>query len=489
MKKIYYIYIIFFFIFSISLYSQNNQACYDCHDDPDISMEKRGKTISLTVRKFDLKRSVHQNLKCVDCHTGFNPDEIPHKPKITPVNCTSCHQEYIKNHIFHPQFKQTKTFDKPGVDCKACHGTHTIISPKNPNSNLHFTNSTNFCGSCHQEYKEQHIKSEHFVQLQKHEPNAPTCIYCHRQPITAKKEPDKVKLKQNQEKICLNCHLVTNQTKYSKSLINYEESVHGRAILKGNIFAAGCIDCHGVHDLQKANSPNSSVSREKIPDVCGKCHVTIAQEYKASIHGQSLKKGNKDAPGCTYCHGEHSIQQPVRIDKQLITKNQMNFDNLVSTKMLQCVECHANEEMMKKYNILTIDKAHDWLPNLATHYKTVRCVDCHSVYEPPHLSHNILSPEQTIRRCEECHSKNSVLMTMLYKHEKEKSREKLGFINGTVLSDAYVVGTTRNIYLDVLSLTLFGFIVFGILLHGAIRWYFRKAAPKDTEKIKEITEE
>ena len=88
----------------------------------------------------------------------------------------------------------------------------------------------------------------------------------------------------------------------------------------------------------------------------------------------------------------------------------MNFDNLVTTKMLQCVECHADEEMMKKYNILTIDKAHDWLPNLATHYKTVRCVDCHSVYEPPHLSHNILTPEQTIRRCEECHSKNSVLM-------------------------------------------------------------------------------
>lgn len=470
-------------------YSQDNQTCYDCHDDPEITMEKKGKEISLTVRKFDLKRSAHQGLKCVECHKGFNPDDIPHKEKITPVNCMDCHKDYKEKHTFHTQFKNAAKFDSPDLNCKSCHGTHNVVSPKNPSAPMHFTKSTEFCGKCHTDVKKHHLESQHFVQLQKHDPNAPTCIYCHKNPVTLKSEGNKLKLKQNQEKLCLNCHLKTNQTKYSKSLIDYEKSVHGQAILKGNEFAAACIDCHGTHELKKASDTSSSVAANKIPDVCGKCHITISQEYKASIHGQSLMKGNADSPGCTYCHGEHAIQTPLKIDKQLIQKNKMNFENLESTKMLQCVECHANEDMMKKYNVLTIEKAHDWLPNLATHYQTVRCVDCHSVYEPPHMSHNILNPEQTIKRCEECHSKNSVLMSMLYKHEKEKSREKLGFINGTVLSDAYVVGTTRNVFLDVLSLSVFGLVIFGIAIHGAIRWYFKKSAPKDDEKIQEIKED
>jgi hypothetical protein len=79
-------------------------------------------------------------------------------------------------------------------------------------------------------------------------------------------------------------------------------------------------------------------------------------------------------------------------------------------------------------------------------------------------------------------------MTKLYKHEKEKSREKLGFINGTLLSDAYVVGTTRNVYLDSISYTIFGITLLGIMIHGFLRWYFRKSIKKpmdsftDTEK-------
>jgi hypothetical protein len=78
-------------------------------------------------------------------------------------------------------------------------------------------------------------------------------------------------------------------------------------------------------------------------------------------------------------------------------------------------------------------------------------------------------------------------MTKLFKHEKEKSREKMGFINGTILNDAYVVGTTRNIYLDVVSLTLMGLTLLGISIHGFIRWYFRKIkiSPDGNEEIAE----
>jgi hypothetical protein len=65
-------------------------------------------------------------------------------------------------------------------------------------------------------------------------------------------------------------------------------------------------------------------------------------------------------------------------------------------------------------------------------------------------------------------------MSKLYKHEKSQSRKKYGFINGTLLSDAYVVGTTRNLFLDSFSVIAFIVILLGIGFHGFMRWYFKK---------------
>ena len=116
-------------------------------------------------------------------------------------------------------------------------------------------------------------------------------------------------LKKAQIELCLSCHLnnPSVESKFAKTLLNFEKSVHGAAIMKGKSGAAGCVDCHGVHDLTKTTNPNSRINHKNVPNVCGKCHVSIAQEYKSSIHGVALAKGSVDVPACTYCHGEHNI--------------------------------------------------------------------------------------------------------------------------------------------------------------------------------------
>ncbi len=466
------------FILSARAFSQADDVCLECHSEPDIQMEKNGRTISLHVKKYELKRSVHAKLRCVQCHVGFDPYEMPHKENIRPVNCMGCHKDPYKKHAFHPGMKIALN-DKNNselLDCKRCHGTHEILASEKKLSNTNAKNSTEFCGSCHEKEKEQHIKSEHYVSVNQDKPNAPTCIYCHVHPITKGYGLDPVQLKLNQEKLCLSCHLNNpNQTQYSKSLVSYEQSVHGAQLLKGNQNAAVCVDCHGSHDLEKANSPDSRINRYKIPQVCGKCHISIAHEYESSIHGIALLKGNKDVPGCTFCHGEHNIVPVPDVPTKVFNETHINKSTFIKNKMVYCVVCHVDEKMMDKYNISTVQKAHEWLPNQAVHWETVRCVDCHSSYVPPNLSHNILPPEKTVKKCEECHSKNSILMTKLYKHEKETSREKFGFINGTILSDAYVIGTTRNVLLDTLSLIIFSVTLIGIGLHILLRWYFNRA--------------
>ncbi|MCX6156210.1 MAG: hypothetical protein NT007_18830 [Candidatus Kapabacteria bacterium] len=455
------------------LAAQDNDLCLGCHDDASITKEKNGKVISLTVKKFVFARSVHKKLNCISCHVGFDPNNIPHKANIETPNCMNCHYDAPSRHKFHPQMaRATGQGGAPNVDCKGCHGHHDITSPKDPNSKFHFTKLLDFCGNCHKDKKEQHLQSEHFFAYSNNNPNVPTCIYCHKQPVTKASLLAPAELKANQVKLCLSCHLhnpaVTSP--YSKSLVNYEQSVHGQALAKGKKEAAVCIDCHGVHKLQKADNPDSRINQAKVPELCGKCHIEVSREYRMSVHGIALKKGEKDAPGCTFCHGEHGIKAQPEIPHKMYEESLMKRATLIRTKMFYCVVCHADEAMMKKYKLNTIEKAHDWLPNKEAHWETVRCVDCHSSYAPPNLSHNILPPEKTIKKCEGCHQQNSKLMAKLYKHQKKQSREKYGFVNGTLLSDAYVIGSTRNIFLDVMSVLLTVFTFIGVFIHGTMRW-------------------
>ncbi len=450
----------------------------ECHSDKDISMEKNDKVVSLYVNAKTLSESPHAGLKCVDCHKGFNAEEFPHKENIKPIQCQSCHTDYLNAHVFHASMKDKSHKDYAKLNnCKACHGTHNIISPKLATSPMHESNSLQYCSQCHEDVAKLHSVSEHKAQAG--EDKTPSCLSCHRHPVTLGSEKNALKLKQNQEKLCISCHIKSeNQTSISKSLVNYEKSVHGAQLMGGNQNAATCIDCHGTHNLQKASSPNSTVNKKNISKVCGKCHISTAHEYDMSIHGKAVAQGNPDSPSCTFCHGEHDIAKIPEISQSEFSANHINKTTFVENQMVYCVVCHIDKTMMSKYDISTVQEAHEWLPKMSIHWETVRCIDCHSSFSPPHMSHDILAPEKTVQKCEECHSKNSILMTKLYKHEKEKSREKFGFINGTILSDAYVVGTTRNLILDTGFIMLLSITAIFILLHSFLRWYFKRSGRK-----------
>lgn len=468
---------ILFLIYPIIVKSQSNDDCLMCHEDPELTMEKNGKKISITFNVAAFKKSSHSMLKCIQCHEGFKPDEIPHKTNIGKINCLKCHDGIQKKHQFHPKMKKATGIDEdPNLNCKGCHGYHASAIIKGFNSKSIYSILTDFCGGCHTNEKKQHMASVHYEKSLLNDAKTPNCLYCHENPITSGHKLSYLQLKLNREKMCLSCHLddKTRKTKYSKTLILYENSVHGKALNNGLVEAPSCTDCHGTHNLQKATDSNSTIYKFNIPKICGKCHISITYEYNNSIHGRALMDKNPDVPTCTFCHGEHNVRQIDNLTHRVFTENHLSKMTTIQTKMHYCVDCHTNKQLSKKYKILTIAEAHTWLPSLAKHYETVRCVDCHSSYLPPNLSHNILSPQKTIKKCEECHSKNSVLMTKLYKHQKKMSVEKFGFINGILLSDAYVIGSTRNIFLDTLSIILFSIIIIILLLHALLRWYFNK---------------
>lgn len=396
------------FLFPLVVRAQTSEDCLACHSDPTLTMERKGKSVSLFVDETVLSRSVHKKLVCVACHTGFNAEEIPHKEKIEPVNCLTCHKATPFKHAFHPQMiRASGVSERPDVSCKHCHGTHNVISPKDPGSRFHSSNLIQSCGECHTSVKEHFLQCEHGKALQAGVKSAPNCLTCHRRDITqVHAGRDSTQLKIVQEKVCLSCHLDDPQVRARTSpsagfIAAYEQSVHGAALLRGNGRAANCVDCHGSHDMKKALDPSALVHQTRLAETCGKCHGDVAKEFEESIHGVAVRKGNKDAPTCTTCHGEHNILAPTDPRSPVAPLN-------VSGQV--CSPCHSSVKLSQKYGISadrfqTFSDSYHGLAIRAGAVEVANCASCHGV-------HNIkpsTDPTSTIHKanlaatCGKCH--------------------------------------------------------------------------------------
>jgi len=398
----------FLLLLTTKLNAQTNDDCLTCHSDSTLTMTKQGKTISLFVDTNVLAHSPHQKLQCISCHVGFDPNNDPHKKDIQPIDCKSCHKDAAIKHPFHPQMMKASGLSQgEDVNCKNCHGTHDIVSPRVPGSKFYITNLVEACGNCHKVQKEQFLTSDHAQGLAENVKGAPNCYTCHKNPVTKYSIKDTTLLKIEQEKLCLSCHQnnpeIRARTSPSAGFItSYENSVHGKALSSGNGKAATCIDCHTAHQMKSGSDPNSTVNKFNIPNTCAKCHTEEVTEYKQSIHGVAvLKLGRIDAPVCTDCHGMHNILNPKNPNAPT------SFANLATEV---CSKCHASVQLSEKYGLnpnrlSTFKDSYHGLALSGGATTVANCASCHS-------AHNIkpsTDPTSTVykgnlsKTCGKCH--------------------------------------------------------------------------------------
>ena len=405
---------LFFVVFGLLLLSragllaQTRADCLTCHSDSSLTKERNGKQVSLCVKESVLDSSPHKKLVCIACHTGFDPNNLPHKGKITAVNCLTCHRDVPLKHTFHPQLAQAiMNHQEPDVSCKDCHGTHDIVSPKVPGSKFNASNIVESCGECHADVKENFLASSHGQAFAAGVEGAPNCLLCHRNNITANDQlHDTLSHKTAQVKLCLSCHLdnpdVRARTAPTAGFIAaYEKSVHGSNLLGGNAKAANCVDCHGSHEMKKGNDPASFMNKANIPQTCGKCHGDIAREFSQSIHGVVLAKGNMDAPTCTNCHGEHTIFQHADPRSPVASKN-------ISAQV--CSPCHSSLALSAKYGLAndrfkTFSDSYHGLAIRGGSLEVANCASCHGAHNirPSSDSTSTVNKANLAKTCGRCH--------------------------------------------------------------------------------------
>jgi hypothetical protein len=230
-----------------------------------------------------------------------------------------------------------------------------------------------------------------------------------------------------------------------------------------------CTDCHNS-DYNTLPHP-SDLKLEIIPS-CMDCHddsefkpglnfKTISDEYDKSVH--AIRETSKT--NCWSCHNPHSYR--------ITARGEHNISEVVAYDNSICLECHSG---MGKFDLLygdpksTLLAKHEWLPDPVSHFKSVRCIECHTkIREDLLVAHNIRPKEEAVRICVECHSSDSRLKQTLYKYELQQEREKEGIFPALVSSRNYAIGTNPNPVLNLISLILLGMAVAGIGIHAIIR--------------------
>jgi cytochrome b subunit of formate dehydrogenase len=389
--------------------SQTRADCLNCHSDKTMTMERMGKQVSIRVDESKLDRSPHKKLVCVACHVGFDANNVPHKEKIEPVKCQTCHRDVQLRHQFHPRMIQANARQGvPDLTCKECHGSHDIVSPKTPGSKFSDSNLAEACGECHADVKKTFLASAHGQAYRAGVQGAPNCISCHQNPIASTSSAqDTAQLKTAQEKVCLACHLddpaVRGRTSPSTGFIAaYASSVHGSSLSKGNGSAANCVDCHGSHSMLKGSNPRSSVNKLNIPGTCSKCHADIEHRYRESVHGAALASGVIAAPVCTDCHGEHNIL------KHNDPKSPVAPTNL-STQV--CSPCHSSVRLSSKYGFRsdkfqTYSDSYHGLAMQAGDVAVANCASCHGSHDikPSSDTTSSINKANLARTCGKCHA-------------------------------------------------------------------------------------
>ncbi len=223
-----------------------------------------------------------------------------------------------------------------------------------------------------------------------------------------------------------------------------------------------CISCHS-DDFKVF--PHSRKSRFEEIASCIECHsvdsIAVAYkfdlidvDYQMSVHATKHAKNFN----CWMCHDAHSYR---------VKATTIEYDNSI------CLSCHAN---IRKYNLIlnkrnpNIIEKHEWLPNQQLHFQNVRCIECHAMVNDSILiAHNIQPKSKAVKRCVECHSTNSLLRQTLYKYQSKEQISNNGFFNAVILNKSYVIGATRNYFLNVASVIIFIIILIGMFIHIYLR--------------------
>lgn len=388
---------------ALAEHKPKDEQCLACHGETSLTKDVNGKQVSLYVDAKQLKHSIHGSMKlsCVDCHKDVTSEMHETPPK--QVMCGDCHAKALAAYEHSMHAKSSKTGKTPAARCVDCHGgAHDVLAGGAPQSPVNHRNIPLTCGKCH---GQKFLMEQNGVSVQ--------------------------------------------------PFINYQESVHGRAVENGSMQAAVCTDCHSDHEVLPANDARSPIYKFNVPQTCGKCHTEIQQTFSASIHGQALLHGNSKSPVCTDCHGIHTIKTHTDPKSPVADKN-LSRDT--------CAPCHEGVRLSQEFGVPgnRVSSYMDSYHGLASEGGSVvvaNCASCHGVHNilPSSDGRSTINAAHLDETCGKC-------------HRGATRRFATTRVHLTDSGHASDVGSRVVWWVRLIYIVLITGVIGGMLLHNVIVW-------------------
>ncbi len=333
--------------------------------------------------------------------------------------CVDCHTAH--NVRAHTDSQSSIFRDNVPITCQKCHGRIEEVHKKVIRGELweKEPHKVPVCVDCHEPHKARKV----FYELGMSDRD---CLLCHAKPdLTALRNGETVSMSVDSLELhdskhrgvaCAQCHTgvspeharpcatvalkVDCSICHSEVVDEYDSSMHGQLVLRGDQNAPECTDCHGRHNIRGRRDPLSPSYPINVPDLCGKCHRegskaaekytgethNILANYVMSIHGKGLlSSGLIVTAMCTDCHTAHHVLP--KIDPA----SSVNRANIPQT----CANCHKGiyEQYIQSIHSPEVSDSDKPLPT---------CSDCHQ-------SHTISRTDEEdfkldiVEQCGYCH--------------------------------------------------------------------------------------
>jgi len=277
-------------------------TCLTCHESgkakiqvPD-GEDEDGNAVERAMNSINpakVAKGVHAKMACADCHTDIT--DLPkageaHKKAdgAKAASCPTCHEDLWKKlqaenkadpksrlaivvqniaaykQSFHAR-PSDQNPDRAKATCTDCHDTHTFdVPPRGTEARTEWhLGVANICGKCHSDELDAYAESVHGkAVLDEHNNKSAVCSDCHTTHDIGNPAADPVKLAITQN--CGSCH--------KEELKSYRSTYHGQVNRLGFAYTAKCFDCHGSHEIAKADDPASKVSGKSRLKTCQQCH-------------------------------------------------------------------------------------------------------------------------------------------------------------------------------------------------------------------------
>ena len=212
-------------------------------------------------------------------------------------SCLACHEpedaDTIDSSIIHIESGLLDSSAHKFKDCQECHS-----NPHEESIEITKLTLAAACGECHQYQYNTLLESVHGEGLPEGNEDLPTCTDCHSSDGNAHNvkrvhDPDSSAFRKNIAPTCAVCHADHDLAhKYDLNdhvYESYRHDFHGKAVEHSpndsdQMDKATCGDCHGTHNIMRADDPDSPVfSGENLTHVCQQCHedtgVTFANTF------------------------------------------------------------------------------------------------------------------------------------------------------------------------------------------------------------------